>query len=68
MVQYFVKELREQKPVLYYETKPTELQIACYLKQNSKVIKDELVNAIEPQQQDESNDETPTKEVKSIFK
>lgn len=39
-----------------------------WFKNKLLLIDDALVSAIEPQEQDESNDETPTKEVKSIFK
>ena len=71
MVEFFMKELREQKPVLYAEAKPTELQITCFLKSNSRAVKDALVKAMEPEQDEESIYETPTKEekpIKSVFK
>lgn len=37
--------MKNEKPVLYKMVKPTELQITCFLKQNSKGIKDELIRA-----------------------
>jgi hypothetical protein len=71
MVELFMKELREQKPVLYSEVKPTELQITCFIKSNSKAVKDALVRAMESEEDEESAYETPTKEakqIKSVFK
>ena len=47
MIEFFNKELREQKPLLYSESKPSELQITCFLKSNSKIIKDALNKVIE---------------------
>ena len=71
MVELFMKELREQKPVLYSEVKPTELQITCFIQSNSKAVKDALVRAMESEEDEESAYETPTKEakqIKSVFK
>jgi len=71
IVELFMKELREKRPILYNEVKPTELQITCFLTSNSKAVKDALVQAMESEDDDDSAYETPPKEekqIKSVFK
>jgi len=71
IIELFMKELREQRPILYNEVKPTELQITCFLKSNSKAVKDALVQAMESEEDEDSAYETPPKElkqIKSVFK
>jgi hypothetical protein len=45
LVEQLMQFMKDEKPVLYKMVKPTELQITCFLKQNSKGIKDELIRA-----------------------
>jgi len=71
IVDLFMKELREQRPILYNEVKPTELQITCFIKSNSKAVKDALLQAMESEEDEDSAYETPPKElkqIKSVFK
>lgn len=42
-VNMLMNQLRDMKPLLYKMVQPTELQITCFLKSSSKLIKDALL-------------------------
>lgn len=42
-VDTLMSQMREQKPHLYKQAQPTELQITCFLKSNAKLVKEALL-------------------------